>query len=33
VILPELQGDQPVTGHDSSTTGLLHHIQTLRRRD
>jgi glucose-6-phosphate isomerase len=32
VILPELQGDQPVTGHDSSTTGLLHHIQTLRRR-
>src|SRR5215213_4920631 len=30
-ILPELQGHETVTGHDSSTSGLINHIQHLRR--
>jgi glucose-6-phosphate isomerase len=30
-ILPELDGDAPVTGHDSSTNGLIGHLQRLRR--
>jgi glucose-6-phosphate isomerase len=29
-ILPELQGNEPVTTHDSSTNGLIAHIQHLR---
>jgi len=30
-ILPELQSHKAVTGHDSSTSGLINHIQHLRR--
>lgn len=30
-ILPEIQGGAPVTIHDSSTNGLIEHIQHLRR--
>ena len=30
-ILPELQSQKTVTGHDSSTSGLINHIQHLRR--
>jgi glucose-6-phosphate isomerase len=30
-ILPELQSQETVTGHDSSTSGLINHIQHLRR--
>jgi glucose-6-phosphate isomerase len=30
-ILPELQSHETVTGHDSSTSGLINHIQYLRR--
>jgi glucose-6-phosphate isomerase len=29
-ILPELEGDEPVTGHDSSTNGLINHYKRLR---
>ncbi len=29
-ILPELQGDAPVTSHDSSTNGLIDHYKSLR---
>lgn len=29
-ILPELQGDSPVTGHDSSTNGLIHAYKQMR---
>jgi glucose-6-phosphate isomerase len=31
-ILPELQGDAPVSGHDASTSGLIHHFKTRRKR-
>jgi glucose-6-phosphate isomerase len=31
-ILPELEDDPPVTGHDSSTAGLIEHVKALRRR-
>ena len=31
VILPELQGDAPVTGHDASTNGLVNHYKSLTR--
>jgi glucose-6-phosphate isomerase len=30
VILPELAGPLPVTGHDGSTNGLIAHYKTLR---
>jgi glucose-6-phosphate isomerase len=30
-ILPELQGDQPVTSHNSSTNGLIDYFKRLRR--
>jgi glucose-6-phosphate isomerase len=30
-ILPELDGDAPVEGHDSSTRGLIRHYKALRR--
>jgi glucose-6-phosphate isomerase len=30
VILPELAGDAPVTGHDSSTNGLINYYKTRR---
>jgi len=30
VILPELEGDDPVTGHDCSTNGLINHFKTRR---
>ena len=30
-ILPELRGDEPVTGHDGSTNGLIGHFKRLRR--
>ena len=29
-ILPELPGDAPVTGHDSSTNGLINYYKSLR---
>jgi glucose-6-phosphate isomerase len=29
-ILPELQGSEPVTGHDGSTNGLVNHFKALR---
>jgi len=29
-ILPELAGDEPVTGHDASTNGLIAHYKALR---
>jgi glucose-6-phosphate isomerase len=29
-ILPELDGDTPVTGHDGSTNGLINHFKMLR---
>ena len=29
-ILPELHGDAPVTGHDSSTNGLIRYFRGLR---
>lgn len=29
-ILPELEGDQPVVAHDSSTNGLINHYKRLR---
>jgi glucose-6-phosphate isomerase len=29
-ILPELRGDEPVTGHDGSTNGLIDHLKRLR---
>ncbi len=29
-ILPELQGDQPVTSHDSSTNGLIHAFKEMK---
>lgn len=32
-ILPELEGEEPVTGHDSSTNGLINHLKTRRRAD
>ena len=32
-ILPELSGEGAVTGHDSSTTGLIETIRTWRRRN
>jgi glucose-6-phosphate isomerase len=31
-ILPELDGDSPVTGHDSSTAGLIEYARALRRQ-
>jgi glucose-6-phosphate isomerase len=31
VILPELEGEAPVTGHDGSTNGLIAHLKTLRQ--
>jgi glucose-6-phosphate isomerase len=31
-ILPELNGDEPITTHDSSTNGLINHLKHLRRR-
>ncbi len=30
-ILPELQGEAPVTGHDSSTNGLINHYKQQRK--
>jgi len=30
-ILPELKGDEPVTGHDSSTNGLINAYKEMRR--
>ncbi len=30
-ILPELQGETPVTGHDSSTNGLINHYKQQRK--
>jgi glucose-6-phosphate isomerase len=30
VILPELQGDEAVTSHDSSTNGLINYFKSLR---
>ncbi|HFQ92204.1 MAG TPA: glucose-6-phosphate isomerase, partial [Chromatiales bacterium] len=30
VILPELEGDDPVTSHDCSTNGLINHFKTRR---
>jgi glucose-6-phosphate isomerase len=30
-ILPELEGDEPVTSHDSSTNGLIDHFKHLRQ--
>ncbi|GEO12389.1 glucose-6-phosphate isomerase [Microvirga aerophila] len=30
-ILPELDGDEPITTHDSSTNGLINHFKHLRR--
>ncbi|MGO4571123.1 glucose-6-phosphate isomerase [Microvirga sp. 2TAF3] len=32
-ILPELKGDDAVTGHDSSTNGLIGHFKRLRHSD
>jgi glucose-6-phosphate isomerase len=29
-ILPELAGDEPVTGHDSSTNGLINAYKQMR---
>jgi len=29
-ILPELEGDEPVAGHDASTNGLINYYKTLR---
>jgi glucose-6-phosphate isomerase len=31
-ILPELGDDQPVTGHDASTNGLINHMKRVRAR-
>ena len=31
-ILPELEGDAPVTTHDASTNGLIDHFKSLRGR-
>ncbi|MBK9001888.1 MAG: glucose-6-phosphate isomerase [Myxococcales bacterium] len=31
-ILPELPGDDPVTGHDASTNGLVNHMKRVRAR-
>ncbi|MBI2296394.1 MAG: glucose-6-phosphate isomerase [Betaproteobacteria bacterium] len=31
-ILPELEADAPVSGHDASTSGLIHHFKTRRKR-
>ncbi|MFH1810713.1 MAG: glucose-6-phosphate isomerase [Pseudomonadota bacterium] len=31
-ILPELDGDDPIAGHDSSTRGLINYYKTLRAR-
>ena len=33
VILPQLAGSEPTTGHDSSTNGLIDHLKALRARD
>jgi glucose-6-phosphate isomerase len=30
VILPELEGDAPVAGHDSSTNGLINYYKQIR---
>ena len=30
IIYPELQHDQPVTSHDSSTNGLINHFKKIR---
>jgi glucose-6-phosphate isomerase len=30
-ILPELQDDAPVAGHDASTNGLINHLKALCR--
>lgn len=32
-ILPELDGDEPSSAHDSSTNGLLNYYKTLRQQD
>ncbi len=29
-VLPELEGDQPVTSHDSSTNGLINAFKAMR---
>ena len=29
-ILPEIEGDELVKGHDASTRGLIHHIKSRR---
>ena len=31
IIQPELQGDKPAHGHDSSTNGLINYINTHRK--
>ena len=31
-ILPELDGDAPVSGHDASTNGLINHFKKRRRK-
>ncbi len=31
-LLPKLQGPAPITGHDSSTAGLIEHFKALRRQ-
>ena len=31
IILPELTGDQTVTGHDASTNGLINHVRQRRQ--
>jgi glucose-6-phosphate isomerase len=30
-ILPELEGDAPVSSHDSSTNGLINHMKAIRK--
>jgi glucose-6-phosphate isomerase len=30
-ILPELSGDQAVSGHDASTNGLINHMKSVRQ--
>ncbi|MEO1898167.1 MAG: glucose-6-phosphate isomerase, partial [Methylococcales bacterium] len=32
VIYPELQHNEAVTGHDSSTNGLINHFKKIRQR-
>ena len=32
VILPELTGAEPVTGHDASTNGLIEYVRQRRAR-